>query len=72
MCTQEGISSSTGVAFGSTEVGCIAVGPQDNVAGVVSNDSSGMCCTVIEEVCEVLEGGLHAGGLLGGKGAKCH
>jgi len=69
---QEGIASSMGVAFGSTEVGGIAVGPQDHVTGMVSNDGIGMCCTIIEEVCESLEGGLGAVGLLGGKGAKGH
>jgi len=49
------------------------VGPQDHVTGgVVSNDCIGMHCTVIEDVCESLEGGLGAVGLLGGKGAEGH
>jgi len=47
------------------------VRPKDHVTGMIANDSiRGGGTMIIEQVCEGLHGGLHAVGLLGGKGTK--
>jgi len=69
--TQESITGSAPMSFWGSKIGSITVCPEDHVAGMIMDASSGMSGTIVlEELCQGLHGGLGTLGLLDGKGAK--
>jgi len=64
------VSGNTGATLGGSEIGCIAVYPEDHVAGMVTDGDIRMSGAIMEELCDSFHGCLGAFGLFGGNGAQ--
>jgi len=60
MHSEEAIAGCVGPAFGCQKIGCITMGPEDYVAGYVVDNCMRIHSTIIQQLNQCFNGGLHS------------